>query len=181
MNLFDAHKLALELMAKHELTSWKFAFDKSVRRFGLCSYRKKTIFLSRRLTLDNSVEEVENTIKHELAHAKSYILHGRAGCGHGALWKTMCLETGAKPERCYDSDKVNNTAKPKYFLRHKETGAIHGKYFRRPKWANRVHEIWLKKDKSAKGKLELVTNIDAPSIKPATVQKKSGVGEFVWS
>lgn len=181
MNLLDAHKLALNLMREHGLNDWKFSFDKSVRRFGLCHYRKKTIFLSRRLVLDNPVDEVENTIKHELAHALAVKKYGRKGHGHGALWKSVCLEIGAKAERCYDSSKVNNTAKHKYFLRHKETGEIHGKYFRRPKWANKVHEIWLKKDKSAKGKLELVTNVDAPSVKPATVQKKSGVGEFVWS
>jgi len=178
MNLFDAHKLALELIAKHELTGWKFSFDKSVRRFGLCSYRKKMIFLSRQLTLDNPVEEVADTLLHEIAHALSWIRHGRKGCGHGALWKAVCVEIGARPERCYDSAKVNNTAKHKYFLRHKETGAIHGKYFRRPKWANRVHEVWLKKDKSAKGKLELVTNVNNPIAQTA---QKPRIGEFVWS
>lgn len=178
MNTFDAHKLALELMAKYELTGWKFAFDKSVRRFGLCSYRKKMIFLSRRLTLDNSVEEVTDVLLHEASHAIAFLRFGRKGCGHGALWKAVCVEIGARPERCYSSDRVNNTAKHKYFLRHKETGAIHGKYFRRPKWANRVHEIWLKKDKSAKGKLEIVTNIESPVQKAAI--KTSGVGEFVF-
>lgn len=181
MNLLDAHKLALNLMREHGLNDWKFAFDKSVRRFGLCHYRKKMIFLSRRLTLDNSEEEVVSTLLHEVAHALSFRKYGRAGCGHGALWKSVCLEINAKPERCYDSSKVNNTAKHKYFLRHKETGEIHGKYFRRPKWANCVHEIWLKKDKSAKGKLELVTSAEAPVNKPVSVEKKSGVGEFIWS
>jgi predicted SprT family Zn-dependent metalloprotease len=180
MNLLDAHKLALKLMAEHELNDWKFAFDKSVRRFGLCSYRKKTIFLSRRLVLDNSEEEVIDVCKHEISHAKCWLKHGRKGCGHGPLWKAMCVEVGARPERCYSSDKVNNTAKHKYFLRHKETGKIHGKYFRRPKWANKVHEIWLKNDKSAKGKLELVTNIDVPSNKPVVIEKKFGVGVFVF-
>lgn len=171
MELSKAYTLARSLMNQHGLQSWGFEFDKSVRRFGLCSYRKKKIYLSRRLVTDNSEEEVRDTSLHEVAHALSWLKHGRKGCGHGALWKAMCVEIGARPERCYSSDKVNNTAQPKFLLRHKETGAIHGKYYRRPKWANRVHEIWLKNDQSAKGKLELVS----PGISDIV---KSPVREF---
>jgi predicted SprT family Zn-dependent metalloprotease len=157
MNLSQAYTLARSLMNQHGLQDWGFEFDKSVRRFGLCSYRKKRIYLSRRLVMDNSEEEVRDTLLHEAAHALSWLKHGRKGCGHGPLWKAMCVEIGARPQRCYSSDEVNNTAQPKFLLRHKETGKIHGKYYRRPKWASRVHEIELKNDKSSKGKLELVS------------------------
>ena len=82
--------------------------------------------------------------------------------------------SNVKPERCYDSSKVNNTSTPKFLLRHKETGEIHGKYYRRPKWANKVHELWLKKDKSAKGKLELISG------SCVSVEKPKAIGEFVF-
>ena len=101
----DAQKLAVDLMNQHGLTGWKFAFDRSVRRFGACKYGRfgqaGTISLSAPLTVRNSVEHVKDVILHEIAHA----LAGHAA-GHGPEWRNIARIIGAKPERCYSSAEV---------------------------------------------------------------------------
>jgi len=51
----------------------------------------------------------DNSLMHEIAHA----LAG-PGVGHGQKWKDICVQIGAKPERCYDSDDTN-TPEMKYY------------------------------------------------------------------
>ena len=103
MKLLTAQKLARELMRKHLLLDWRFEFDNSKRRFGVCNFNTKTIGLSKKLTELNGIKEVRDTILHEIAHA----LVG-PGHGHDKTWKTMCRKIGAKPKRCYDESKVNS-------------------------------------------------------------------------
>lgn len=111
MNIEDARKMALDLMFQHGLTSytkdWNFTFDDAVRRFGLCSYWRRTISLSRRLVERNDEAEVRNTILHEIAHA----LAG-SKAKHGPEWKRKAAEIGARPERCYDMAEVNTPDAP---------------------------------------------------------------------
>jgi predicted SprT family Zn-dependent metalloprotease len=99
MILADAEKLALELMRQFGLTNWRFEFDDAKRRFGVCHRGGSKIGLSRELTLLNEQGKVEDTIRHEIAHA---LCPPRSG--HGPAWKAMCLRTGAKPERCYSEE-----------------------------------------------------------------------------
>lgn len=110
MELQHAESLAKTLMIKHNVyqRGWKFEFDRAKRRFGCCKYRTKTITLSTDLTLLNKIEDVQDTILHEIAHA----LVGPRN-GHNAVWKAKAMEIGCKPERCYSSDKVN-TPRAKY-------------------------------------------------------------------
>ncbi len=113
MDLHVAEKLALQLMNKHGLTSpiWKFQWDNSVQRFGRCKTRRigkeKTLIfgiigLSRNLVLLNDEAKVLDTILHEIAHGLTI------GHGHDWIWKQKCIEIGAKPERCYDSNIVEH-------------------------------------------------------------------------
>lgn len=104
MNPTDAHYLALELMERHGLiaTGWRPQLDGAKRRFGLCDYRRKIISLSRPLVERNSIEQVTDTILHEIAHA---LVGGAAG--HGPAWKRKAREVGANPSRCYDGEQVN--------------------------------------------------------------------------
>lgn len=110
MKLADAQTLALELMEKHGLRKvksddpdnyWTFEFDNAKRRFGLCAYRQKTISLSKHLTELNSVEQVTDTILHEIAHA----LAGPKA-HHYSKWKYQAMSIGAKPNRCYNSEVI---------------------------------------------------------------------------
>ena len=100
MLLADAEKLALKLMGEFGLIAkgFTFEFDEAEKRFGCC-HRKITrrykgdgqfetvhtpggrITLSRKLTMLNDVEKVEDVIRHEIAH-------GLCGPreGHGDEW-----------------------------------------------------------------------------------------------
>lgn len=90
---------ALELMARHGLSGWRFAFNRRKRALGLCRYAIRTIELSIFLVYQNGPEEILDTILHEIAHALVGPEHG-----HDAVWKQKCLEIGAKPLRCGAAD-----------------------------------------------------------------------------
>lgn len=110
MNVFDAVARAEELIEEFGLNGWVVALDRSKVRFGCCRHRNHTISLSRALVELNSIYEVEDVIRHELAHA----LAGE-GAGHGTVWKSMCYRTGARPEACYNVANVV-AAPSKYVL-----------------------------------------------------------------
>jgi len=101
MKLKDAYNLMKELKEKHSLYDWGFKFDRSVRRFGLCSYRRKTIYLSKKLTLLNDMNIVKNVILHEIAHALV-----NSHNGHNEIWEHKALSIGCDAQRCYDPSKV---------------------------------------------------------------------------
>ncbi len=107
MNTTEAENLARTLMADFSVTGWRFAWDRSVRRFGQCRHRSREIGLSRPLTELNDRAEVEDVIRHEIAHA----LAG-PDAGHDQAWKRACVVTGARPERCYDSAAVEKPPAP---------------------------------------------------------------------
>lgn len=110
MNTEKAKQKALSLMEDHGLTDWSFKFDRSLRRFGLCSFGKKTISLSRPLTELNEEPQVTDTILHEIAH----VLAGPEA-GHGPQWKRVAREIGATPKACYTFENVTHP-KTRYYL-----------------------------------------------------------------
>lgn len=101
MNLLAAQSLAIELMDQHGLIDlkWYFEFDNSSRRFGCCNYRKHCISLSKKLVLLNEVEQVKDTILHEIAHALVGFEHG-----HDYVWRQKAIEIGCNGQRCYSSE-----------------------------------------------------------------------------
>lgn len=109
MELKQAESLAISLMIKHNIyqRGWTFKFDNAKRRFGVCKHRSKTISLSQYLVLLNDVNQVQDTILHEIAHALT------PGQGHNYTWKLKAKEIGCKPERCYSNKEVA-TPKSKY-------------------------------------------------------------------
>lgn len=109
MKTLEAYQLARKLMKKHNLVAWDLEFDFAVRRFGFCSWKKRTISLSRKLVELNSVEQVTNTILHEIAHALSPL-----GSGHNQVWKKIALSIGDDGGRLYDNAKV--ITPPKKFI-----------------------------------------------------------------
>lgn len=109
MKLSEARSLAEQLMMEFECDGWSFKFDQAKRRFGRCVFAGKRLQLSAPLTRLNDRAQVEDTIRHEIAH----ILVG-PGKGHGWEWKQMCATTGADPTRCYDSASVDQPAAPYY-------------------------------------------------------------------
>jgi predicted SprT family Zn-dependent metalloprotease len=99
MDLLAAARLGRELLNQYGLRSWRFRFDRAVRRFGCCHYSTATISLSAALTAMNSEAEVRDTLLHEIAHA----IAGKQA-GHGDEWRKYAAILGARPERCYTNE-----------------------------------------------------------------------------
>jgi predicted SprT family Zn-dependent metalloprotease len=167
MNLQKAENIANELMSKEFIIDGKpisaksigysFSWNRAHRSCGICYYNRNQIKLSTHYVSLNDESLVRNTILHEMAHAFSYHLYGRSGTGHGYLWKSVCVQIGAKPNRVNVSAKASDSHK--YVLRHKHTNEVYGKYYRRPtKLINRIQETWIRgKKKETYGNLEIVS------------------------
>ena len=108
MKIREAMNLAKSLKEKHGLHDWKIKLCNNKVAFGTCYTGKKLITLSRYLVKLNSVEEVHNTILHEIAHA----IAGR-GHGHDLLWRRMFISMGGNGKRCYHSSETI-TPKPNF-------------------------------------------------------------------
>ena len=100
MNLNEAKQMAIILMDKHGLMGWRFEFDNSKRRFGVCNYTYRKIGLSKHLVELNPEHIVKNTILHEIAHALT------EGHGHGFIWQQKAIEIGCDGKRCYSTKNV---------------------------------------------------------------------------
>ena len=98
MDTNDAYRLARRTMNEHGLQDWRFQFDNAISRFGLCSFTKKTISLSRKLTELNPEDEVRDTILHEVAHA----LAG-SKAGHGPEWRRVARSIGCNANRTHEA------------------------------------------------------------------------------
>lgn len=97
----DIEELARKLMCQFGLPPdlWSFRWNRSLRRIGQCVYphlkRPGRIELSRPLCEVNLIDEVEDTIRHEIAHALAGHLPGDP---HGPAWIAACKLTGCRPE-----------------------------------------------------------------------------------
>ena len=90
---------AKTLLDAHNLSSWNFRFDNAKTRFGQCDHSRRTISLSRHLSLAGSEDEVEQVILHEIAHA----LAGSRE-GHGHRWLSIARSLGYRGGRTHSSD-----------------------------------------------------------------------------
>lgn len=106
MELSLAQRMAFELMGENDLITWEFKFNNGKLRFGLCSFRQRTIYLSKPLTKLNDEHAVRETILHEIAHALVGIKEG-----HGPVWRKKARELGCSGERCYGSEVVTPARK----------------------------------------------------------------------
>jgi predicted SprT family Zn-dependent metalloprotease len=101
----QARRHAEDLLWKYGLArqGWTFTWNRRRRMMGLCRYphngKPGRIELSVYLVERNNFATVDDTIRHEIAHA----LVGHAA-GHGPLWKEACLLTGANPNRIGHGD-----------------------------------------------------------------------------
>lgn len=108
MNLMDARKMGEALIEEFlPGRGWRLTFDNAKKRLGACKYRTKEISLSAPLVSLNDESVVNETIRHEVAHA----IAGHAA-GHGPQWRAACRITGSTGARCYDSKTVVAVAAP---------------------------------------------------------------------
>lgn len=99
--------IAERLMGEHLDTNvWSFGFDSAKKRLGVCKYAEHLISLSRYLVDLHSLEEVDQVIRHEIAHA----LAG-SKAGHGTKWKKIATELGYNHKKISGDEIGNATAK----------------------------------------------------------------------
>jgi predicted SprT family Zn-dependent metalloprotease len=87
------------------LKNWNVGFDTAKTRLGRCSYTKKLISLSEFYVVNNSFDDIQNTILHEIAHALSFLVFKERG--HGHIWKSLAIQIGCSGERCRKADEIN--------------------------------------------------------------------------
>lgn len=97
MDAREALSLGRRLLREHGLDGWQLTFDRAKTRAGACHFGRRTITLSRALTLLHSEAEVRETLLHEIAHA----LVG-PGHGHDAVWRAQARRIGSTGARCID-------------------------------------------------------------------------------
>lgn len=109
--------LANRLLAEHGLTEqgWTFDFDNAKSRIGECRHYEKEIGYSLSFVEHTPMAEIENTIRHEIAHALTDYSDPETK-SHGYEWREMAIRVGAKPKACGDG-RVNVTnAKYNYVM-----------------------------------------------------------------
>lgn len=96
--------------------------DMGVKTIGQAGYNKRFPLLSEIKINTNYLRDWENfnhvvthTISHELVHLFAIHLYGEKGSGHGKIWKSMMVEAGLNPERCFNNAvDVSKYSKRKY-------------------------------------------------------------------
>lgn len=101
MTRYEVERYAREMLLRWNLHDWRFEWDNAKTRIGQCKSRRKVISLSRPF-FERGLSDVEikDTVLHEIAHALT------PGAGHGPKWRLMCLQVGARPERCADVPRI---------------------------------------------------------------------------
>ena len=94
--LLATAELADRLLAEHGLDEWRFEFDYAHQRGGLCSSAKRLISISEQFCLKTDMDEVRDTILHEIAHALVGPRHG-----HDKVWQAKALEIGCSARRTH--------------------------------------------------------------------------------
>jgi hypothetical protein len=96
MDIEAAERHARYLMSEYGLTGWLFGWDDTAIRNGSTFESHdgtvKMIRLSRQLTSVRSVQNVSNTIMHEIAHALVGVEHG-----HDEVWTRKAKALGVMP------------------------------------------------------------------------------------
>ena len=87
------------------LDGWNFGLDHAKRRLGCCHESQRRITISKYLLLGGVRRTVlENTLRHELAHAATPRHH------HDSVWREMALRLGCDGERCGDGTALREAA-----------------------------------------------------------------------
>lgn len=82
-------RFARDEMTRHKLDDWGLRLTDNPKVLGLCDHNSKVLFLNCHHILLHPKPEIENTIRHEIAHA----LVGR-GHGHDITWQDKAREVG---------------------------------------------------------------------------------------
>ncbi|MFM6971339.1 MAG: SprT-like domain-containing protein [Rhodoluna sp.] len=108
-----------------DMDEWKFQFDSAKRRAGQCNYSDRVISISRYLVDIHDMDESEQVVLHEIAHAIS-----GASAGHGRKWLANAKRIGYRAEKFTGQEIAVETAT---WVGYCPNGHVHYRY-RRPKY-----------------------------------------------
>lgn len=97
--------IAKRSLARFLSADWQFAFDSGKRRAGICVYSDKQIRLSRHLVMLHTVDDAQQVIWHEIAHA----ICGKEA-GHSKTWLATAKGLGYRAEKFTGNTIAENTA-----------------------------------------------------------------------
>jgi predicted SprT family Zn-dependent metalloprotease len=86
---------AIEFMNHYGLSDWSFEWSNAHKILGECNFKHRTLKFSTKWVDVNTIEVMEDTILHEIAHA----LAGPYA-KHGFLWQNIAKKIGATPRAC---------------------------------------------------------------------------------
>ena len=123
MNLNLLAGLASQKLYQHGLQEWTFGFGNFGRRLGVCKYRINRIEIAEYYAANNPIEEVMDTLMHEIAHALT------PGHKHNSVWRAMAVQLGARPKSCAISEVA---VKPGEWQAKCDCGKVYHKYKNAP-------------------------------------------------
>jgi len=126
--IIQTQKLARTLLDEYDLEDWSFEWSSQKVRVGECNYTKKTIRYSTHYLAKTPDSEIEDTIRHEIAHALAFVRYGRSQ-HHNHIWKMIAREVGASPTRC--TSIAETTANYNFMLECPTCGRTWFRYRRR--------------------------------------------------
>lgn len=100
-SLEEAYNMGRTMMNENGLDNWALEFNNAYTTAGLCSEKKRTIYLSRPVTLANSLDHARETMAHETAHAIVGVKHG-----HDAVWARQSIALGGNGDTTLKADDV---------------------------------------------------------------------------
>ena len=89
---------------------WTFGLDRARTRLGACHPAQKRITVSGLLAGRLGRAEVEDTVRHEVAHAID--VERRGFTCHDATWKALARQCGARPARTYAGSRPPDPSAP---------------------------------------------------------------------
>lgn len=141
---------------------------------GCATYATNVVSLSLRYWPSMTPAQRLDTIRHEVCHLAAFFKFGRKGCGHGPLWRNLCVIVGCTPRA-----RSKNIELPPELRRERKTRRKQG-YCKCPGGceistvaANRMAEGWQYTCGKCKGDISLrppkaqpVAIVQPPTPKP---------------
>ena len=116
-----AQAMALATMGRHiDLSMWGFRFDNGKRRAGQCNYTERVISISKHLVQHHTLDEVQQVVLHEIAHAMV-----GSEAGHGPVFKKQAAALGYRGNK-FSGREIAASEAP--WVGHCQAGHVHYRY-----------------------------------------------------
>lgn len=167
MNQATCRTLAATLFGQWGLTGWNIKFRKMARALGKCYGGRKLIVMSVFHVNNDDANVVLDTLKHEIAHALTFVRYGGRASGikgHGAEFRAMAELVGCSPDGCKATAPVGSVkVVPGNYYAICPGCSTEIQFYRKPK-GERYHV----KCGPEKGSLAARERVSPPVCKPVT-------------